>query len=108
FVCWTRAGGLEVTDGAGASLARIQPGQKVTLAPSRPAAVEGFALNQSTLGVVPSGPVLPLVVMPDGRRVAGFVEPGIDVNQVFGSLTAGTAGSRPLGGPGRVAPPVGA
>ena len=94
FVCWTRAGGLEVTDSAGASLARIQPGQKVTLASSRPAAVEGFAVNQSTLGVVTSGPVLPLVVMPDGRRVAGFVEPGIDVNQVFGSLTAGTAGSR--------------
>ena len=94
FVCWTRAGGLEVTGTTGASVARIEPGQKVTLGPSRPAAVEGFAVNQSTLGVVTSGPVLPLVLMPDGRRVAGFVEPGIDVNQVFGSLTAGTAGSR--------------
>ena len=94
FVCWTRAGGLEVTGTTGASVARIEPGQKVTLGPSRPAAVEGFAVNQSTLGVVTSGPVLPLVLMPDGRRVAGFVEPGIDVNQVFGSLTAGMAGSR--------------
>jgi hypothetical protein len=26
--------------------------------------------------------------MPDGVRLAGFVEPGIEVNQVFGSLTA--------------------
>jgi hypothetical protein len=34
------------------------------------------------------GPVWPLVVMPDGVRLAGFVAPGIEVNQVFGSLTA--------------------
>ena len=26
--------------------------------------------------------------MPDGVRLAGFVPPGIEVNQVFGSLTA--------------------
>jgi hypothetical protein len=105
FVCWTRAGGLEVTGTTGASVARIEPGQKVTLGPSRPAAVEGFAVNQSTLGVVTSGPVLPLVLMPDGRRVAGFVEPGIDVNQVFGSLTAGPAGSRTVEVPAGVSGP---
>jgi hypothetical protein len=94
FVCWTRAGILEVADARGAPAARIQPGQKATLAASGPAVIEGFSVNQSTLGVATSGPVLPLVMMPDGQRVAGFVEPGIDVNQVFGSLTAGTAGSR--------------
>ena len=105
FVCWTRAGGLEVIATTGASVARIEPGQKVTLGPSRPAAVEGFAVNQSTLGVVTSGPMLPLVLMPDGRRVAGFVEPGIDVNQVFGSLTAGTAGSRTVEVPAGVSGP---
>jgi len=105
FVCWTRAGGLEVTGTTGASVARIEPGQKVTLGPGRPAAVEGFAVNQSTLGVVTSGPVLPLVLMPDGRRVAGFVEPGIAVNQVFGSLTAGTAGSRTVEVPAGVSGP---
>ncbi|HEY7205162.1 MAG TPA: hypothetical protein VIA61_12735 [Methylomirabilota bacterium] len=105
FVCWTRAGGLEVTGPSGASVARIAPGQKVTLGPGRPAAVEGFAVNQSTLGVVTSGPVLPLVVMPDGSRVAGFVEPGIDVNQVFGSLTAGPAGARTVEVPAGVSGP---
>jgi hypothetical protein len=94
FVCWTRAGILEVADARGAPAARIQPGQKATLAASGPAVIEGFSVNQSTLGVATSGPVLPLVMMPDGQRVAGFVEPGIDVNQVFGSLTAGPAGSR--------------
>ena len=105
FVCWTRAGALEVTDTAGASVARIQPGQKVTLAAGRPGAIEGFAVNQSTLGVATTGPVLPLVVMPDGRRVAGFVQPGIDVNQVFGSLTAGPAGSRAVEVPAGVTGP---
>ena len=105
FVCWTRAGGVEVTGNAGASVAQIQPGQKVTLGPGRAVAVEAFAVNQSTLGVATSGPVLPLVVMPDGRRVAGFVEPGIDVNQVFGSLTAGPPGSRTVEVPAGVSGP---
>ena len=43
--------------------------------------------------------------MPDGRRVAGFVDPGVEVNQVFGSLTAARAGQVriievPAGAPG--------
>jgi hypothetical protein len=37
--------------------------------------------------------------------VAGFVQPGIDVNQVFGSLTAGPAGSRSVEVPAGVAGP---
>ncbi|HEY7039618.1 MAG TPA: hypothetical protein VID28_12215 [Methylomirabilota bacterium] len=105
FVCWTRAGALAVTDTTGATVAQVQPGQKVTLATGRPAAIEGFAVNQSTLGVATTGPVLPLVVMPDGRRVAGFVQPGIDVNQVFGSLTAGPAGARTVEVPAGMAGP---
>jgi hypothetical protein len=43
--------------------------------------------------------------MPDGTRVAGFAEPGIEVNQVFGSLTAARDGTRivevPAGSPGK-------
>jgi hypothetical protein len=93
FVCWTRAGALEVAEPGGAPPTTLQPGQKATLAPGRPAVTEGFAVNQSTLEVVTSGPVLPLVAMPDGVRLAGFVEPGIEVNQVFGSLTAARAGA---------------
>jgi hypothetical protein len=94
FVCWTRAGTLEVAPvGGGLPSASLSPGQKATLAPGGPAAVEPFAVNQSTLEVVTSGPVLPVVVMPDRVRLAGFVEPGVEVNQVFGSLTAVRAGA---------------
>ena len=105
FVCWTRAGGVDVAGTTNGAVARIEPGQKVTLAPGRRAAVEGFAVNQSALGVAVTGPVLPLVVMPDGRRVAGFVEPGIEVNQVFGSLTRAAAGTRAVEVPAGVSGP---
>jgi hypothetical protein len=91
FVCWTRAGDLDVTGPAGAA-ARLRPGQKATLAPGRPVQTEGFAVNRSTLEVTTSGPVLPLVTMPDRTRLAGFVPPGIEINQVFGSLTGAPAG----------------
>jgi hypothetical protein len=91
FVCWTRAGDLEVT-GPGGPAARLRPGQKATLAPDRPILTEAFAVNRSTIEVVTSGPVLPLVTMPDRARLAGFVEPGIEVNQVFGSLTVAPPG----------------
>lgn len=86
FVCWTRAGTLEVAGTAGPA-ARLGPGQKATLAPGRPVQTESFAVNRSTIEITTSGPVLPLVTMPGGPRLAGFVPPGIDVNQVFGSLT---------------------
>ena len=49
---------------------------------------ETFSVHRSTVEIVARGPVWPLVVMPDGGRLAGFVDPGIEVNQVFGSLTA--------------------
>ena len=91
FVCWTRAGALEVAGAAGPA-ARLRPGQKATLAPGRPVLTESFAVNRSTLEITTSGPVLPLVTMPGGPRRAGFVPPGIDVNQVFGSLTKAAAG----------------
>ncbi len=56
------------------------------------------------LEVVTTGPVLRFMAMPDGNRLARFVEPGIEVNQVFGSLTAVRADGRivevPAGLPG--------
>ena len=88
FVCWTRAGNLEVTGPSGVA-ARLEPGQKVTIAPDAAARTESFAVNRSTLEISTAGPVLPLVTMSDRARRAGFVVPGIDVNQVFGSLTTG-------------------
>jgi len=105
FVCWTRAGDLDVIGAAG-PVARLRPGQKATLAPGGPVQIEGFAVNRSTLEVTTSGPVLPLVTMPDLTRLAGFVPPGIEVNQVFGSLTAAPAsGGRTVEVPAGVSGP---
>jgi hypothetical protein len=92
FVCWTRAGALALTDRFGATLATVDPGHKATVASGRRPTVQAFSVHESTLGVTASSGVLPLVLMPSGRHAAGFVEPGIEVNQVFGSLTAGDHG----------------
>jgi hypothetical protein len=104
FVCWTRAGALELADARGRVEAVLSPGQKATATPNAAPVTEPFAVNQSALEVVATGPVAPLVLMPDRSRVAGFVTPGIEVNQVFGSLTAVREGARsievPAGAPG--------
>lgn len=103
FVCWTRAGRLVVTDAQRLAQAELEPGQRATLGAGRSVAVVPFAVNQSVLEIAARG-ALPLVQMPDGVRVAGFVSPGIDVNQVFGSLTAVRDGRHvvevPAGAPG--------
>ena len=87
FVCWTRAGTLRLLRADGRLETALQPGEKATAVAGRPALVESFAVHRSTLEVVVTGPVLPLLVLPNGQRVAGFVVPGVEVNQVFGSLT---------------------
>jgi hypothetical protein len=104
FVCWTRSGALTMGPVGGAVLATLQPGQKVTIASGREPVTGGFAVNQSVIEVTTSPGVLPLLQMPDRARVAGFVETGFEVNQVFGSLT-GRAGDVfqvevPAGAPG--------
>ncbi len=108
FVCWTRAGNLEVSGPTGA-VVRLAPGQKVTIAPSAAPRTETFAVNRSTLEISTTGPVLPLVTMSDRARRAGFVPPGIEVNQVFGSLTRQTgrlpAGTRVVEVPAGVSGP---
>jgi FecR protein len=88
FVCWTRAGTLRLLRADGRPETALQPGERATAVAGRPAVVESFAVHLSTLEVVVTGPVLPLLVLPDGQRVVGFVEPGVEANQVFGSLTA--------------------
>jgi hypothetical protein len=87
YVCWTRAGELTISPKNGSAATRLQPGQAVTLTDGLAGPPRAFAVNQSQLRVVTSEAVLPLLLMPDQARVAGFVPPGIEVNQVFGSLT---------------------
>jgi hypothetical protein len=87
FACWTRAGTVRLVDAGGTAIGQLEPGQKGTASAKR-LVVEDFSVHRSVVRVVTRGPVWPLVVMPDGVRLAGFVPPGIEVNQVFGSLTA--------------------
>ena len=88
FACWTRAGTVQLVDAGGAALGRLEPGQKATISAQRRLVTEEFSVHRSVVEIVARGSVWPLVVMPDGVRLAGFVPPGIEVNQVFGSLTA--------------------
>lgn len=105
FVCWTRAGELTVADPRGRTLVVLTPGQKTEFKPGQAPAPQTFFANQSALNVVAPSNVLPLILMDDEVRVAGFVAPGVEVNQVFGSLTGiGEDGARtvevPAGKPG--------
>jgi hypothetical protein len=88
FVCWTRAGTVELVEANGGTLSRLEPGHKATIASRRAPVTETFSVHRGVVEVAARGPVWPLVVMPDGLRLAGFVAPGIEVNQVFGSRSA--------------------
>jgi len=93
FSCWTRTQGMMVTDKTGRAVVLL-PGEKTMVKEGHELVPQVFMVNQSALQItVPPG-FLPLIVMPDQVRVAGFVEGGIEVNQVFGSLTS----ARPVGG----------
>ena len=89
FMCWTMAGPVTVTNPAGEVIMVVLPGEKTMVQPNgkNQPVPTAFSVNQSTLRVTASSGVLPLVVMDDGARVAGFVAPTIEVNHVFGSLT---------------------
>jgi hypothetical protein len=87
FVCWTRAGEVTLAGRDGRQLARLSPGEKVTVGPEARSAVETFRVHASALEVETSPNVLPLLQVPESRAAAGFVLPGIEVNQVFGSRT---------------------
>jgi hypothetical protein len=102
FECWTRAGVMKVADEPGQRYVTLMPGEKTTVQPSLFAFRFGFRLdpdpvptpfsvNQSALKVTASDGVFPLIEMEDKTRVAGFVTPGVEVNQVFGSFTGASA-----------------
>jgi hypothetical protein len=104
FECWTRAGVTTVTDEAGQRYLTMVPGQKTVVQPGNFNARFGFrldpdpvpqpfAVNQSVLIIETSSNVLPLVQMAEMGPSAGFVAPGIEVNQVFGSFTGETVES---------------
>jgi FecR protein len=87
FVCWSRRGELRLTDRSGQTDVVVMPGRRARAIFGSPVVPEPFVPSASVLEVRTSGPVLPLLRMPDGRIAAGFAEGGAEVNQVFGSLT---------------------
>jgi len=91
FVCWTRAGALTVKDPRGQTLLTLQPNEKTTVQAGLKPAPQPFAVNQSALTFAATANVLPLVEMPDKLRVAGFVAPVWEVNQVLGAFTGKAA-----------------
>jgi FecR protein len=100
FVCWTRRGDVTVRDPGGATVEVVTAGRKLTARPGKTRRVEAFQVHESTLEITASPNVLPLVHMPDGQRMAGWALSGVEVNQVFGSLTAADAQTRQIEVPG--------
>jgi hypothetical protein len=105
FACWTRRGLMTIANRSGQSEAVLMAGQRAWARTGWPITPEPFVAGASTIEVQASGPVLPLLQMPDGRVAAGFLAEDVEVNQVFGSLTASRGGQRfvvevPAGAPG--------
>ena len=94
FVCWTRRGTLWLTDRSGQTDTVLVAGQRARARFGVPVTAEPFAASASALEIRTTGPVVPLVRMPDGSQAAGFLAPDVEVNQVFGSLTEGKGGQR--------------
>ncbi len=94
FVCWTRRGTLWLTDRSGQIDTVLVAGQRARARFGVPVTAEPFAPSASTIEIRTTGPVVPLVRMPDGSRAAGFLAPDVEVNQVFGSLTEAKGGQR--------------
>jgi len=91
FACWTRAGTLTVKDPQGHALLTLQPNEHTTVQAGKKPLSQPFVMNHTMLLVTASSNVLPLIEMPDKLRVAGFVAPVWEVNQVFGAITGRTA-----------------
>jgi FecR-like protein len=94
FVCWTRRGTLWLADRSGQVDTVLVAGQRARARFGVPVTAEPFAPSASTLEVRTTGPVVPLVRMPDGSQAAGFLAPDVEINQVFGSLTEAKGGQR--------------
>jgi FecR protein len=105
FSCWTQRGELTVSDSGGRALITLQPGQQALVDGKQAPQTQPFFVNAMSLRVEASPGVWPLVEMPMLPLQAGFVAPGIEVNQVYGSVTRlGADGTRmvevPAGYPG--------
>ncbi|MEX2224636.1 MAG: FecR domain-containing protein [Candidatus Rokuibacteriota bacterium] len=96
FACWTRRGTLWLTDRSGQTDTVLLAGQRARVRFGLPLPVEAqpFVAAASVIEIRSSGPVVPLVRMPDGSQAAGFLAPDVEVNQVFGSLTEAKSGKR--------------
>ncbi len=109
FVCWTRRSTMTIDNRAGQSEAVLMAGQRAWARTGWPVTPEPFVAGSSMLTIESTGPVVPLLQLPDGRVSAGFLAEDVEVNQVFGTLTssrgrqrwlievpAGAAGDYPL------------
>ena len=94
FACWTRRGALWLTDKSGQTDTVLVAGQRARARFGMPVTPEPFVPGSSMLEIRTTGPVVPLVRMPDGSRAAGFLTPDVEVNHVFGSLTEAKGGRR--------------
>lgn len=94
FTCWTRAGNLFIVDSNGRIISELKPGQMDIVKTGQQQKPHPFFSNHSALRVTASPGVLPLTLMADKARVAGFVSPRFEVNQVFGSFTGLTEQSK--------------
>jgi hypothetical protein len=70
FVCWTRRGELRLTDRSGQTDVVLMPGRRARATFGSTVVPEPFVPSASVLEVRTSGPVLPLLRMPDGRTAA--------------------------------------
>lgn len=87
FTCWTRAGTLFLVDPSGRIISELKPGQMDVVKAGRLSNPHPFFSNDSALRVTTSPDGLPLILMADKARLAGFVSPRFEVNQVFGAFT---------------------
>lgn len=87
FTCWTRAGTLFLVDPSGRIISELKPGQMDSVKTGQPSNPHPFFSNDSALRVTTSPGGWPLILMADKARLAGFVSPRFEVNQVFGSFT---------------------
>jgi hypothetical protein len=87
FSCWTRAGDLWVLEPTGRAISILKPGQTDIVKAGTPSNPKAFFSNHSALRIETPLSVLPVILMPDRARIAGFTGPETEVNQVFGSYT---------------------
>src|SRR5262245_51397100 len=57
FVCWTRAGTVQLVDASGASRAVLEPGQKATIRPRARPVTGQFSVPRRTIEIAARGPV---------------------------------------------------